>query len=192
MATDINELLDALKNNIGSSEEIIDTASDLEEKKDLIVKFGENPYDSLIGELVKNISVNAKVLNDARILAGQSDEVDALEGFASVSKANTENLKILSLAITERDKINTQRILKIKDQELKQQEIDQKMEIAKMQIISKEKIASQQRPDAPSLVQNNNYSLVMTRDKMFDTLFGSIADKAKVLQELKDDEIQDV
>lgn len=185
MATDINELLDALKNNLGSSEEIIDMDTSIQERTDLVSKFGANPYDALIAELVKNIAVNVKMLNEARIIVEQSGDVDALESFSSVSKANTENLKIISLAITERDKINTQRELKLKDQELKQKEIDQKMEIAKMQIASKEKIAGQKKPDAPSLIQHNNYSLVMTRDKMFDTLFGSDEDKAKVMQELR-------
>lgn len=187
--SDINELLTALKSNLGSAEEIIETQSLLEKRKDLQEQFKQSPIDATIEQLVKNIDANEKILQATKNLVEQTDQPEYIESFSNVSKANSENLKILSLLITEREKIRSQEELKKKEMEEKEKlarlQIESKEKIAKMQIESKEKIAEGKKIEQPKLQQNNMMVLTATRDQLFDALFSDKKEE-KMKELLKD------
>jgi hypothetical protein len=187
--SDINELLAALKSNLGSAEEIIETQSLLEKRKDLQEQFKQSPIDATIEQLVKNIDANEKILQATKNLVEQTDQPEYIESFSNVSKANSENLKILSLLITEREKIRSQEELKKKEMEEKEKlarlQIESKEKIAKMNIESKEKIAEGKKVEQPKLQQNNMMVLTATRDQLFDALFSDKKEE-KMKELLKD------
>lgn len=187
--SDINELLAALKSNLGSAEEIIETQSLLEKRKDLQEQFKQSPIDATIEQLVKNIDANEKILQATKNLVEQTDQPEYIESFSNVSKANSENLKILSLLITEREKIRSQEELKKKEMEEKEKlarlQIESKEKIARMQIESKEKIAEGKKVEQPKLQQNNMMVLTATRDQLFDALFSDKKEE-KMKELLKD------
>jgi hypothetical protein len=187
--SDINELLAALKSNLGSAEEIIETQSLLEKRKDLQEQFKQSPIDATIEQLVKNIDANEKILQATKNLVEQTDQPEYIESFSNVSKANSENLKILSLLITEREKIRSQEELKKKEMEEKEKlarlQIESKEKIAKMNIESKEKIAEGKKVEQPKSQQNNMMVLTATRDQLFDALFSDKKEE-KMKELLKD------
>lgn len=180
MPSDINDLLSSLQDSVENSAP--PQPDNINESRNNSVtdvhEFLENPYDALIKELVSNIKVNKKVLDEAKKLAQMTDDPGFLESFSSVSKANSENLKILSLALTERDKLRSVEKIKEKEMQLKK-------EIAVMQIESKERIAEGKQKEGPKQLVQNNFTLVANRDKMFDLLFSDDPEqKAKLLKEV--------
>jgi hypothetical protein len=184
--SDVNELLAALKGNLGSSQEIIDTESLLQNKENLVSEFENDPLSATIRQLAENITVNKSILETARQLADQTGDPGYLEAFANISKANTENLKTLSLLISEKEKIQSVEKMKTRDHELKEKDLELKKELKLLDIASKEKIAEGRKAEtAPKqqLIQNNTF-LTASRDQVFDMLFSDGEAKKKATKEI--------
>lgn len=179
---DINDLLAALKENVDKTtnnydgSETDDTSLNIQDWKDA-------PIDATIAQMVKNIEYNSSILEEAKNLAEQTGNPDYIESFASVSKANSENLKILSLLISEREKLLSVEKLKQLDSVEKEKDRQLKLEIAKMQIESKEKIAEGKTTKTPQLQQNNTFNLLATRDAMLDAICGNKNTMKQILED---------
>lgn len=184
--SDVNELLAALKGNLGSAQEIIDTESLLQNKDSLVADFENDPLSATIRQLAENITTNKSILETARQLADQTGDPGYLEAFANISKANTENLKTLSLLISEKEKLKVSQKMKTRDHELKEKDLELKRELKLLDIASKEKIAEARKVDAgpkQQLIQNNTF-LTASRDQVFDMLFSDGEAKKKATKEI--------
>lgn len=183
--SDVNELLAALKGNLGSSQEIIDTESLLQNKENLVSEFENDPLSATIRQLAENITANKSILETSRQLADQTGDQGYLESFANISKANTENLKTLSLLISEKEKIRSAEKMKTRDHELKEKDLELKRELKLLDIASKEKIAEGRKAEGSKqqLIQNNTF-LTASRDQVFDMLFCDGEAKKKATKEI--------
>jgi len=187
--SDIDRLLNALRDDIGkpSEEDSTNETADL-------TKFEKDPIFATIEQLVGNILHNKKALEEARALAVATGEAGYLESFSSVSKANTENLKVLSMIVTEQEKLKQERFLKEKELELKTKEQELKKTLTEMNISSKEKIASEKIAISGSkndknavLLQQNNAFISANRETIFDFICGNALEKEKARQRILED-----
>jgi hypothetical protein len=183
--TDISDLLDALKFNMGKNAALNTNESDFypnvsEPKEDIVQSFVDNPVDAAIRQAALNIDKINNIIEEARKIVEQSGDPVAIDSFSNVAKAAIENIKILSLASTEKAKLVQEKELALKQLEFKEKDLAQKKELKLLEIASKEKIAEGKRVEQPKAIGNtNNYLFLANRDALFNSLYETDETKRK-------------
>lgn len=171
--SDINELLSALKSNLGSAQEIIETECLLEKKKEVVDKFKDRPIEATIEELASVIEMNRSMMETAKQAAQASDDPAFMDSYSNLAKSYTENLKTMSMLLSEKAKIESQEKLKDQEMTFKEKQLAQQKELKLAEIASREKIAEGKKVDQPKLQQNNTFNLFSTVDKMLEAISGN-------------------